>query len=125
MDMPATATAPVKGASTRTYTTEQNAARDYMQAQKAIDALDKQAAPYKAMKAAALDTLTVSYGRGAKVQITGCWNRPLTFTHQIADSVKWAKVAEAMRPHLTAHQSDVLDRIIAANTGERVTRTVK
>ena len=123
--MPATATAPVKGARTRTYSPEQNAARDYMQAQKAIDAFDKQAAPYRAMKAASLDTLTDSFGRGTKVQITGCWNRPLTFTHQIADSIKWAKVAEAMRPHLTAEQRTTLDRIIKANTGERTTRTVK
>lgn len=113
----------------RTYTTEQQAARDYMQAQKVIDDLTAQAKPQKAIQQAALDTLTITYGADAehdvKAAITGCWNVPLTFLHRTDSSVKWAKVVDALRPHLTAQQADTLDRIIAANTGTRLTRNVK
>jgi len=112
----------------RTYTDAQQAARDYMQAKKVIDDLNAQAKPHKDMQKAALDTLTIEYGAGkhrdVEVNVTGCWNVPLTFLHRTDTTTAWAKVVEAIRPHLTGHQADLLDRIIEDKHGTRLTRKV-
>jgi len=109
---------------TRTYTAAQEAARDYMQAAAQVKAIEAEAAPHKGIMKAALDALTAEYGVGQET-ITGCWNRPLVFTHAEAETVKWAKVNEALRPHLTAEQVHLLDRIIEENAGTRTTRNIK
>lgn len=106
----------------RTYTAAQQAARDYMEAQNIIDALDEQAAPQKAIQKAALDLLTDEYGENVKAPITGCWNDTLTFQHQVVDTVKWAKVVEALRSHLNTEQAAELDRLIGVHGSTRTTR---
>lgn len=108
----------------RTYTAEQEAARAYMQAQKVLDALAEDAKPHKDAQKAALDLLSDSFGEG-KTTITGAWNTNLTFTHAVADTVKWAKVAEALRSHLNAEQAAELDRLIRVHSSTRTTRHVK
>lgn len=119
-----TATAPAKA-----YSPAQQAARDYMTAQKVIDTLAEQAKPAKEAQKAALDTLTGEYGadkdHDVKTAITGCWNVPLTFIHRTDETTKWAKVMEALRPHLTADQRITLDAILEANKGTRTTRKVE
>lgn len=128
--MTLTKTAPEQGqdTGTRTYNAAQQAARDYMQAQKVLDDLAAQAKPHKAMQKAALDTLTIEYGasktRDVEVNVTGCWNVPLTFLHRTDTTTAWAKVVEALRPHLTAAQQDILDAIVEDKHGTRLTRKV-
>lgn len=120
----ATANTPV-----RTYSAAQQAARDYMHAQKVIEELAEQAKPHKAAQQTALNTLAAEYGadkdNDVKVDITGCWNVALTFIHRTDDTFKWAKIMAALRPHLTHAQRDILDAIMADNKGTRTTRKVE
>jgi len=115
---------------TRTYTAVQQAARDYMQASKVVEAHKAEAKPHEAIMKAALDTLEATYPASqdhalATHNINGCWNVTLTFLARIDDSIKWAKVVEALKPHLDDAMVKTLDKIIVANTGTRKTRTLK
>lgn len=119
-----TATITETARTARIYSVEQQAARDYMEANAILTELANTAKRSKAIQTSALAILAAKYGKGL-TPITGCWNVTLDFRQTISDSTSYAKVLAGLRPHLTDMQAQLLDNLTGANTKEKITNTLK